>query len=102
MGACCDKSVQKGQNEIDDDVKEKINENKGMLIVWRNGCPFCDRAFDLLKKKGIPYEDWKTSSGSSTHNSLKYLVNQRTFPYVFFDNRLLGGFDDLKSKSSNG
>ena len=65
------------------------------------GCPWCARALRLLRTLDLPhtvdtvnddaaFSHWQTRSG------------MRTFPQVFIDGELLGGYDDLASLHASG
>ena len=65
------------------------------------GCPWCARALRLLRTLDLPhtvdtvnddaaFSRWQTRSG------------MRTFPQVFIDGELLGGYDDLASLHASG
>lgn len=66
----------------------------GFMVITKPGCPFCDKAKALLSQKGLDYsEDVRdTPEAIETFKAKGY----RTFPQVFEDARLIGGFDDLQ------
>lgn len=68
-------------------------------IVWsKNQCPFCDQAKNLLKSKGIEYEERNITSGTWTKEQLLEAVpTARTLPQIFLDDKLIGGFTELRS-----
>ena len=59
-------------------------------------------AMNLLKQKGVAYQNLQLSSGDAKHNALKQISNQRTFPYVYVGNNLIGGYDDLQASADSG
>jgi glutaredoxin 3 len=67
-------------------------------IVWsKNACPFCDQAKNLLKLKGIEFEERNITQGTWTREQLLESVpNARTLPQIFLDDKLIGGFQELK------
>jgi glutaredoxin 3 len=71
-------------------------------IVWsRNQCPYCDQAKNLLKLKGIEFEERNISLDYTKEQLLEAVPNARTVPQIFLDGELIGGFTELK-KHLNG
>ena len=67
-------------------------------IVWsKDYCPYCDQAKNLLKIKGIEYEERNITQGEWTKEQLLEAVpGARTVPQIFIDGKLIGTFDNLK------
>lgn len=66
-------------------------------VVWsKYHCPFCDQAKALLTQKGITFEERKIGDGFSREDLLEAVPNARTVPQIFLDDKLIGGFTELK------
>jgi glutaredoxin 3 len=66
-------------------------------IVWsKNHCPYCDQAKALLKQKGIEFEERKIGVGYTKEQLLEAVPEARTVPQIFLDDKLIGGFTELK------
>ena len=66
-------------------------------IVWsKNHCPYCDQAKALLKMKGIEYEEKNINNGYDREDLLAAVPGARTVPQIFLDDKLIGGFTELK------
>jgi glutaredoxin len=66
-------------------------------VVWsKNACPFCDQAKNLLKSKGIEFEERNVSKDWTREQLLEAVPNARTLPQIFLDNALIGGFTELR------
>ena len=66
-------------------------------IVWsKNDCPFCDQAKGLLKMKGIEFEERNVSKDWTKEQLMAAVPNARTVPQIFLDDKLIGGFTELK------
>jgi glutaredoxin len=66
-------------------------------IVWsKDHCPFCDQAKNLLKMKGIEFEEKKIGHGYTKEQLLEAVPTARTVPQIFLDETLIGGFNELK------
>ena len=68
-------------------------------IVWsKNQCPYCDQAKNLLKMKGIEYEERNINNGWDKEDLLSVVPGARTVPQIFLDEELVGGFTELKKR----
>jgi glutaredoxin 3 len=67
-------------------------------VVWsKNQCPFCVQAKALLESKGIEFEERNIMDGIWTKEQLLEAVpNARTLPQIFVDDKLVGGFTELR------
>lgn len=67
-------------------------------IIWtKTVCPYCVNAKNLLKIKGIDYEERNIQEGTWTREQLLEAVpGARTVPQVFIDGELIGTYDQLK------
>jgi len=66
-------------------------------IVWsKNMCPFCDQAKNLLKLKGVEFEERNITKDWTKEQLLEAVPTARTVPQVFLDDKLIGGFVELK------
>lgn len=66
-------------------------------IVWsKYHCPFCDQAKALLTQKGIEFEERKIGDGYTKEELLEAVPTARTVPQIFIDDKLVGGFTELK------
>jgi len=66
-------------------------------VVWsKYHCPFCDQAKALLKAKDIPFEERKIGDGYTKEDLLEAVPTARTVPQIFLDEKLIGGFTELK------
>jgi glutaredoxin 3 len=59
-------------------------------------CPFCERAVDLLSKKGIEFNEIDAPYGSKARALARELSGGRTSaPQIFIDGQHIGGCDEL-------
>jgi glutaredoxin 3 len=66
-------------------------------IVWsKYNCPYCDQAKALLSQKGIVFEEKKIGDGYTREALLEAVPNARTVPQIFLEDKLIGGFTELK------
>jgi len=68
-------------------------------VVWsKPACPFCVKAKNLLKNKGIEYEEKNIAEGYKIEDLMALVPNARTMPQVWLDGEHLGGYDQLEAK----
>jgi glutaredoxin len=66
-------------------------------IVWsKYHCPYCDQAKALLAQKGIAFEERKIGDGYTKEDLLEAVPTARTVPQIFLDDKLIGGFTELR------
>jgi len=66
--------------------------------VWsKHHCPYCDQAKALLKSKGIEFEEKKIGDGYTREELLEAVPGARTVPQIFLDDKLIGGFTELRT-----
>ena len=65
-------------------------------IVWTNlGCHFCEMAKDLLKQKGIEYEERNLAKDWKIQDLLEVAPGARSVPQIFVDDKYIGGYEKL-------
>jgi glutaredoxin 3 len=68
-------------------------------IVWsKDQCPYCDQAKNLLKMKGIEYEERNIMHGWTKEQLLEAVPTARTVPQIFLGEEYVGGFTELRNK----
>ena len=59
-------------------------------------CPFCVRAVNLLKRKGVAFEEINAPSGTAARAaSIERSGGRTSVPQVFIDGHHVGGSDEL-------
>ena len=72
-------------------------------IVWSKPmCPYCDMAKSLLKQKEIEYEERKIGEGWTKEQLLEAVPGVRSVPQILLDDKLIGGYDQLKEYFKQG
>ena len=70
-------------------------------IVWsKNSCPFCVQAKNLLKLKGIEFEERNINEEWTRQQLLEAVPTARTLPQIFLDDNYIGGFTELRQHLS--
>lgn len=78
-------------------------------IYSKPNCTFCDQAKSLLKSKNVEYSEYVIDVGQTKQANVQYVTaaylkelvpTARTVPQIFCGDRLVGGFQELKSELS--
>jgi GrxC family glutaredoxin len=64
-------------------------------IYTQSYCPYCTRAKEFVKSKGLDFEEINLDGKDEELNSLKNRTGHRTIPQIFVDDKFIGGYTDL-------
>ena len=74
-----------------------------VTIYTKPFCPYCSRAENLLKKKGVQYGEIVASMDATKKQEMMQRAGGRsTFPQIFIGDRHVGGCDDLMALEARG
>jgi len=66
-------------------------------------CPYCYRAKNLLKSKGVEFKEIEVDNDANLREEMvKRTGGRRTVPQIFIDGKLVGGSDDLAALDRAG
>ncbi len=66
-------------------------------------CGYCNRAKQLLRSKGVAFEETDVVADESKRDVMVQRAGgRRTVPQIFIDGRHVGGCDDLYALESEG
>lgn len=66
-------------------------------------CPYCHLAKDLLRRKGVSFEEIDVGGQSGLRSEMTRLAGGRTsVPQIFIDEMHVGGCDDLHALDRAG
>ena len=70
------------------------------VVVWsKDACGYCEQAKQLLKIKGIEFEERNITRGTwSKDQLLEAVPNARTLPQILIDEEVVGGYTELKQR----
>ena len=69
------------------------------LTSW---CPFCQRARELLREKGQPFEVIDLEAEPERRVEMIRRSRHRSVPQIFVGERHVGGYDDLAALDAAG
>lgn len=66
-------------------------------------CPYCVAAKNLLKAKGLAWEEVMVDTDPAQRDTmLRRSGGRRTVPQIFINDQLVGGYDDLVAADRSG
>ncbi len=75
-------------------INPEAAKPKSVSLFTKVGCPFCARAKDMLKERGIDYQEIVVGKDATPY-SLRAVTGANTVPQVFIDGKLIGGSEAL-------
>jgi glutaredoxin 3 len=73
-----------------------------VTIYTTRVCPYCVRAKDLLKRKGVPYKEISAEDDAVREDMIQKAGGRRTVPQIFIGSTHVGGCDDLYALDKEG
>ena len=65
------------------------------MYTWRT-CPFCIRAKDLLRRKGVDFVEYSIDGDEAARSQMARRANgRRSVPQIFINDHHVGGCDDI-------
>jgi glutaredoxin 3 len=75
---------------------------KEITLYTTDFCSFCERTKALLRKRGLSYTEVNLSRDHETRAELAARSGLMTFPQVFVDDVLVGGYRETASAAASG
>ena len=67
------------------------------MIYTTTYCPYCYAAKSLLDSKGVKYREIDVTKDPAMKRQVMEEMGWRTVPIILINDRLVGGFDDLRT-----
>ncbi len=71
-------------------------------VYSKSYCPYCQRAVELLKIKGVPYLVIDVSDDCQLEEEMRHRSGRNTVPQIFIGMKHVGGCDDLFALDEQG
>lgn len=102
-------------NKLNSNIKklyDKINNDSHFVIFGISNCKFCKETIKLLTNKNIKYKYYLIddyfeiffeilNNLSIKYKNLKIDTKHKTVPVIFFSNKFIGGYTNLKKILDN-
>jgi len=66
-----------------------------IIIYTTTICPYCVRAKELFKRKGVDFTEISVEDDEQLREALIAKTGRRTVPQIFINDQSIGGCDDL-------
>ena len=73
-----------------------------VLMYSKSWCPYCERARELLTRKGAAFEEIDIEADPLRRDEMIQRSGRRTVPQIFIGERHVGGSDDLYELDAAG
>jgi glutaredoxin 3 len=73
-----------------------------ILIYLKSHCPYCVRAKELLRAKGVTFDEVNLDNKPEEYAELKNRTGMMTVPQIFIGEKLIGGYSDLAALEHEG
>lgn len=93
------KSIESFHSDVVDEVSKAVASQK-VVVVGMAQNPFCKKACKLLDQKAVAYQYLEYGSYLKMWKerlAIKLWSGWPTFPQVFIDGKLIGGFKELEA-----
>ncbi len=64
-------------------------------IYTTSYCPYCTRAKEFLKARGVTFQEVDVSGDHDARMRLVEITRMRTVPQIFINDQPIGGYDDM-------
>ena len=75
---------------------------KKIVIYTTPWCPYCAAAKNLLKAKGVDFEEIRIDSDPEKRAEMRARAQRTSVPQIFVADTYLGGFDDIAALDRRG
>jgi glutaredoxin 3 len=73
-----------------------------VVVFSTDACSYCEHAKNLLRKRGVPFEDVNLGSDPELQAQLTEVTGLETYPQIVVDGEPLGGLNELRAAERNG
>lgn len=75
---------------------------KKVEIYTKSYCPYCRRAKELLRIKGVEFTEYDVTTDPAGEEEMRARSGRETVPEIFVDGTLIGGCADLFELDEEG
>jgi glutaredoxin 3 len=73
-----------------------------VVIYSTRVCPYCAAAKELLRRKGVAFEEVDLTDQPEERARLRERTGRTTVPQIFIGDKSVGGYDDLRALDRQG
>lgn len=79
-----------------------MKQTAKIKMIKKNPCPYCDRAMNFFNSKGLQVEVVDLTENLDELMSWKQKTGWSTVPIILINDKLIGGYNDMKSLDESG
>jgi glutaredoxin 3 len=80
----------------------KFAAMKKIEVSTKNYCPHCQRAKELLRRKGITFIEYDVTDDALLEQEMRERSGHATVPEIFIEDAWVGGCDSLHALEQSG
>jgi glutaredoxin 3 len=73
-----------------------------VLIYGTQACPYCQRAKELFRRKGVAFEEVDLTHDPGKRAEISEQTGWQTVPMIFIGGAFAGGYDDVRRLDEEG
>jgi glutaredoxin 3 len=73
-----------------------------VVVFSTDACSYCEHAKNLLRKRGVPFEDVNLGSDPELQAQLTEITGMESYPQIVVDGEPLGGLNELRAAEKSG
>jgi glutaredoxin 3 len=73
-----------------------------VVVFSTDACTYCEHAKNLLRKRGVPFEDVNLGSDPELQAQLTEITGLESYPQIVVNGEPLGGLNELRAAEKNG
>jgi glutaredoxin 3 len=73
-----------------------------VVVFSTDACAYCEHAKNLLRKRGVPFEDVNLGSDPELQAQLTEVTGLESYPQIVVNGETLGGLNELRAAEKNG
>ncbi len=73
-----------------------------VVVFSTDACTYCEHAKNLLRKRGVPFEDVNLGADPELQAQLTEVTGLESYPQIVVNGETLGGLNELRAAEKNG
>ena len=73
-----------------------------VVVFSTDACAYCEHAKNLLRKRGVPFEDVNLGADAELQAQLTEVTGLESYPQIVVNGETLGGLNELRAAEKNG
>lgn len=73
-----------------------------VVVFSTDSCTYCEHAKNLLRKRGVPFEDVNLSADPELQAQLTEITGLESYPQIVVNGEPLGGLNELRAAEKSG